>query len=566
MYKNAIGYLKKYKIKVGISMLLSLIGILFELIQVDFTKEMIESALVGSKSKVLYLLSLFIVIGMCKLIRGFLNGYLINYINTSVHKDLNYKFVERVSAAEYEAIDELTVGEMLSRHNSDINKVTQFISSSYNNSIFSLLLALCGLIYLLTINWKLCIIGFAITPIFTVLIEKFSNRSGKLYTDKMHENDQGIEHIKSVIDGNEFYKTYNLQEWIQKKGMDIFKRQYIADTRYIKNDAYTLSMILCVNNLPSIFIYLFGTVLVVQGDLTLAGLFAFIQLAKKINAPSVNMFTELRNLKEAFSALKRIEDVLLLKEERTNGEQYICEGETAISVKEISYGYEKTGLILDNISLEIPQNKCIGIVGKSGQGKSSLIDLLCGFHSCKTGKIMMFGHEINEWNLENLRSNISLVSQNTYLFPATVMENIRYGKLDATDEEIIKAAKMVGADKFIVNMEKGYQTILANNGAGLSGGEKQRIAFARAILKNANILLLDEPTSALDMDTETDIIEALVSYFKGKTVIIVSHRLSLIKHCDWIYVLEAGSFVEEGTNHELLGQKGVYYNLFQQQL
>ena len=190
MYKNAIGYLKKYKIKVGISMLLSLIGILFELIQVDFTKEMIESALVGSKSKVLYLLSLFIVIGMCKLIRGFLNGYLINYINTSVHKDLNYKFVERVSAAEYEAIDELTVGEMLSRHNSDINKVTQFISSSYNNSIFSLLLALCGLIYLLTINWKLCIIGFAITPIFTVLIEKFSNRSGKLYTDKMHENDQ----------------------------------------------------------------------------------------------------------------------------------------------------------------------------------------------------------------------------------------------------------------------------------------------------------------------------------------------------------------------------------------
>jgi subfamily B ATP-binding cassette protein MsbA len=442
----------------------------------------------------------------------------------------------------------------------------RFISLCYTDLIFNPLKAVCALIYLFTINWKLSLIAFCTVPMFTVILEKLSNRSGLFYHNKMKEKDKSIEYIKTISDGNEFFKAYNLQDWIYSKGKSICKNQFIAEKRYINNDAITLSAILTAYNLPVILIYLIGAIFIVKSELTLAELFAFVQLIKTVNAPTIQLFGLLKSIKRSFVAVNRVNDILFLKEERTDGENFNTANEKIIECKDLSFGYNDENLVLDTIDFEINQNECIGIVGKSGQGKSSIIDLLCGFYSTQSGAIQFFGHNISEWNLEALRSNIAYVSQSTYLFADKIIENIRYGRQSATDAEVIEAAKIAGADEFISKMSDGYETVISCNGSELSGGERQRIALARALLKNAKILLLDEPTSSLDIETENKFIQNLLPVLKNQNTLIVSHRLSMVASCDKIYVLDSGKFVEIGTNTELISKQGHYYNLFNAQI
>jgi ABC-type multidrug transport system fused ATPase/permease subunit len=238
----------------------------------------------------------------------------------------------------------------------------------------------------------------------------------------------------------------------------------------------------------------------------------------------------------------------------------------AIEFENVSYGYANGLAVLDDCSFVVPRNKTTALVGASGGGKTTGFKLLCGYYDDYKGMIKVNGRSIGEWDLSALRKNMAYVSQENYLFDATIMDNIRYGRLDATDEEVMDAAKAAYADDFILQTENGYDTVLGERGVHLSGGQQQRLSIARAILKDALIILLDEPTAALDTKSEYYVQQALDNLASKKTVFVIAHRISTIENADNILVLEQGKIIEQGRHKELIARKGRYIELYSSQL
>jgi ABC-type multidrug transport system fused ATPase/permease subunit len=253
--------------------------------------------------------------------------------------------------------------------------------------------------------------------------------------------------------------------------------------------------------------------------------------------------------------------------ERTNGEIFDLKKDVpAVEFTDVSFKYDNEKKILENLNFQVLRGEKIALIGSSGGGKTTLFKLLCGFYGAQSGLIKLYGIDMNKWSLSALRSLIALVSQDIHLFPGTIAENIGYGAPEPSLDEVINAAKAANAHDFIMELPKGYNTIIGEDGARLSGGEKQRISIARAILKDAPILLLDEPTSALDTQSEALVQEVFNKIMKNKTEIVIAHRLSTIKECDRVLVLDQGTIMETGSHEELLLKDGVYKKLYNKQV
>lgn len=566
MYRWAFKYLKRYKAWLLLSVFLMLLSVAINLIQVDYIKQMINAALSRDWNAIISIVTLFISLTIVRLVRNYFAGYSSNYINTRVHRDLKNDFTNAIIKADMKHVLQQKSGDLISRHNNDIPAVLQFISTCYSDLVFNPVMAIAAFIYLFTINWKLSLIVFISTPILSVLLNTMSNRSSAIYKKRLTLNGEIMDHVNTTVKGAEFIKTYSLQRLMFKKGQLILQKLFKEEVRYSVNDAITVGLILAVNYLPNIIALIYGGFMVTQGEVTIPELFAFSQLIGTVNQPTVNLFSMLRELKIAMGAMSRVDKILTLDEERTDGQSFSETQSCVIQFDKVSFEYDDGAIILTEINLNLNQGECIGIVGSSGAGKSTIIELLCGFCRAQKGHIRVFSQDLDTWNLKNLRSYVGYVSQDTHLFPVTILENIRYGNLNASDNDIFKVAKQVGVDEFVSHLTQGYQTVLGENGKGISGGERQRIALARAFLRDVPIIILDEPTSSLDSITENNIMENLKDMIKGKTTIIVSHRLSSLKLCNKLYLLSDGNILEQGTHDELIRMKSDYYNLFNEQL
>lgn len=260
--------------------------------------------------------------------------------------------------------------------------------------------------------------------------------------------------------------------------------------------------------------------------------------------------------------VKRMEEILTAAEEENGTETTPLNTETVISFEEVDFGYAEDNQVLHKLSFEVKKGENVAFVGESGGGKSTIFHVLCGFYDKSAGNYRLLGRKIEDWNRDALRKQLALVSQNVFLFPTTIEENIAYGNPKATQEAIVEACKKAEIHDFIMTLPEGYQTLVGERGAMLSGGQKQRISIARAILKNAPILLLDEPTSAIDVETEQLIQKAIHAVSEGRTCITIAHRLSTIADADRIMVLKQGNIVESGTHEELLQLGGVYASVY----
>lgn len=478
---------------------------------------------------------------------------------TKLLEEVKDDAVLRISEMTSEYIAKNHSGEILSRLTDDANRVSNFVQNDLILMIRNPFLLLFYFVYLLYLNPPLFLLSIVpavlCLPFGASLTTKFKAGSSAY----MQYSADVISSSVDMVGGMEVVKSCCLEETLLADyRQSVQKMTDMAihnDGNQYKGRAFwilsgTLSSILCL---------VAGGWFCMQGRLTIGGLVAFFSLLPKMVEVINDMANRVFNSKAALAAAERVFAILNTPVEPTGTAQSGMEDAPAIEFRNVSFAYEEGAPVLNGASFKVPRGKVMAVVGASGGGKSTLLRLLCGFYRPQEGSILVEGVALEDWNLEALRSRISYVSQHAYLFPASVGENIALGKPGADADAIRKAAEAANAAGFINGLPEGYDTPTGERGSRLSGGQIQRISIARAILKDAPILLLDEATSALDVQAEAEVQKALDELAKGRTTLVVAHRLSTIKNADYIVVMEQGKVVGVGTYQELMtgGKTGV---------
>ncbi len=538
-------------------------------ITVSFSlKKLLDSALAGDlvtfKQMILVLCGLTLI----QMIATYLKTYFIGkytHQGVALIRSMMTNTLVRLSITE---LEKKHSGDITSRMSNDLNKISEFAKDTLPQVIYQPLSAIGAICYLLTLNWKLTLISTLIVPFIFKFSATFTNPIAR-YTKELQEKLALInKEVQDTITGMESVRAYGLQSILGQKHDQAVNYSVKTALKVIFIRCMLTSLSSFVSALPFFICFGFGGYWVVQGEMTAGSLIAFITLLNPLTYPIGQMPTLLGNLKGEMVAADRIIEILNLPKEREGGEDYAINLQVPVVVfKDVVFAYSDDGTkVLDKVSFEIMPGEKVAVVGLSGGGKSTIFKLILGYYVEFAGEIEIFGHSLHEWNLCNLRDKISLVAQDTYLFPGTIEENIAVGQNGASSEEIIAAAKAANAHGFISELRDGYQSDVGEFGDKLSGGQRQRISISRAILKNAQLLLLDEATSSLDTYAEAIIQEALDKYIGSNlTCMIIGHRLSTIQNADRILVLEDGKIVETGSHKELMNKNGIYKNLYEHQ-
>lgn len=508
---------------------------------------------------------------LCLTIVGFFSKYFITYsaarFSARAMRDLKNKMAAHLEQVPMSTMDKYHSGDLVSRLTSDAQILQSFLQQHFYQLFYLPVVFIGALALLLSINWKLILFSVAILPV-AIAVTGAMSRPLQTYAARMQDHlGQANAIAQDTLSGIHMVKAFRLEDVMYRKyeaGMQqVLKNGILAE----KKRAFMTAPGILLFSAPILFFVAYGGYLIQTGELTLGSLVIFSYLLHFIIEPLSLAPVLFAQVQETSGAAKRLQEICLQPVEQ-NDLPAISVDPKAVPVQfeNVTFAYDQTK-ILDAISFALPKNKTVALVGASGSGKSTILKLLCGFYQIEPGEgcIKVFGHSLDHWNLAALRSHLSLVSQDTTLFPVSIAENISYGRLDATRDEIIAAAKAANAHDFIMELPEGYETRVGERGSRLSGGQKQRIAIARAILKDAPILLLDEPTSALDTESEALVQEALENVMRDRTVLVIAHRLTTIKDADEVLVLEQGQIVERGTHFDLLAKGGVYTRLYQKQ-
>ncbi|WP_248925697.1 ABC transporter ATP-binding protein [Paenibacillus hamazuiensis] len=458
-------------------------------------------------------------------------------------------------------------GDFVSRMNNDVMMLQSYFESSLSEAVYRPLVFIGTFAYLLWLNWMLLAAAMVLIPLTIHLANKVSRPINE-FTKKAQEGESRAAAVAvDAVSGVYVEKAFNLTQLMQQKynGVtgDILEFRLKEQKQLANLAPYNMTIRL----IPFLCCALLGGYLAVKGQLSAGSLFAFVYLLQFLTEPLAMVPGQIAAFRQTMVAAKRLFEILDLPVERTNGD--VCKAsasKSAIAFHRVAFAYNPDAPVLADVSFTIPAHKMTALVGASGGGKSTILKLICGFYEPQRGAVELYGKDLQAWDLAAARSYISLVSQEAVLFPMTVAENIALGRPGATLDEIIEAAKAAYAHEFIMKLPEGYQSMVGERGSTLSGGEKQRLSLARAVLKDAPILLLDEPTSALDAESETYVQEAFLRITKGRTVLVIAHRLSTIRSADEVMVLHQGVIAERGTHEELLARNGLYTNLYVNQI
>jgi subfamily B ATP-binding cassette protein MsbA len=512
------------------------------------------------------LLLLPIAIILLFLIRGIFDygqAYLMNFVGLKIIMDIRGKLYNHLQNLSLSFFTKTPTGILISRITYDV----VLIQSSVSNAITGLIkdaftiVALIGVVFYR--DWKLAIIAFIIFPLTIFPIMEFGKRLRKFSRKGQQQMGFLTTFLHETITGNRIVKAFNMEDYEKRRFAEEIHRLFKIALKRIKIRALSHPLMELLGGIGVAVIVWVGGYSVIRGELTPGTFFSFMTALLMLYAPIRDLNKVNLEIQEGLAAATRVFELLditaeIKDEEGATPLPLISEG---IHFQNVTFKYDEE-IILKDLSLDVKVGEVIALVGMSGAGKTSLVNLLPRFYDVEKGQVLIDGYDIRKITLKSLRDQIGLVTQQTILFNDTVRNNIAYGNLKSTDQEIIEAAKAANAHDFIQRLPKGYNTIIGEQGVKLSGGERQRISIARALLKNAPILILDEATSSLDSDSETEVQKALEEVMKGRTVFVIAHRLSTIRNTHRIVVLSEGQIVEEGSHDQLMALNGEYRRVY----
>ena len=496
------------------------------------------------------------------------HNYILGFIGHRVTADFRIELFSHIQSLSLRFFQGRRVGEILSRMSSDITVIQNALVSipvAVLRQTITLLGALAIIFYL---NWKLTGLILLVLPPLMLFARIFGKRL-RVLTEKVQDKiAQALVVLEEVASSIKIVKSYTRESYEKKRFENEIESAFEQSIGKVRISSSFGPLILGLTFLVSTILIWYGGQQVMQGTTTPGELAAFFLYALIMAGPIGTFVKIYTQLQETLGAIRRVNEILDTKPLVNSPENPVkltsLKGHVCFS--EVIFGYEDGTPVLNNISFDIHPGKTVALIGPSGAGKSTTVQLLLRFFDPQSGKIQIDGNDLKSLDLESYLSQVALVPQETLLFGGTIRENILYGKLDATDTEIIEASKSANAHDFIVEFSNGYDTLVGEKGTKLSGGERQRIAIARALLKNPKVLVLDEATSALDNQSEMLIQDALEKLMAGRTTFIIAHRLSTVHNADKIIVLDKGKIVESGTHKELMANEGLYHHLYTMRL
>ncbi len=566
------GYLKDYTGQVIVILLAMIVTVGISLYNPILIETAIDRYIAAEDFKgLLCLAALAVVMNLVYVLMVKVRMYVMSYISNKIILNIRKEVYEHIQTLSFTFFDSRPTGKILARIIGDVNSLKDVLAKAVTNIIPNTLTLIGVLVIMLIKDWRLALPALSTLPFMAVgifLVEKANHIRWRNVRKKasnvnayVHENVAGIRVVQSLNATEETRAQFN--ELAEEQCSAFIHACRAADLFFpIIDTCWGISLMM---------LYLVGVKVIGAPSVSLGVLVAFGSYATMFWQPIANLSTFFNQLITNLSAAERVFDILDMEPEIKDapdaGELPEIEGRVTFDRVSFTYdeGTENETKVLNEVSFTVEPGETIALVGPTGAGKTTIVNLISRFYDIQQGTIAIDGHDLKKVKIESLRKQMGVMTQDNFIFHGTVRENIVYGKLDATDEEIIAAAKAVNAHEFIMRMEKGYDTELKEQGAGLSIGQRQLIAFARTMVSRPRVLILDEATSSIDTHTELLVQKGIEALLHGRTSFVIAHRLSTIQNADRIFVINNGGIAEQGTPAELMAQKGFYYNLYMAQ-
>ncbi len=569
--KNILFLLKDYKLKLFITFICALLSTVFSIIAplligmatttiFDGLNAIATNTGTMDLNRLFFLLSVVVILYVVSSIFSYLQTWFLIDISTDISYNLRTRIMDKITYLSMDDAGENKRGDILSRITNDVDSLQTGITQSFIQLMTAVITIVGVLIMMLSINIWLTLASLILIPVSFLVIRFITKHSQSYFLKQLTFKGSLNAQIEETFTGHDIIRTFNQEE----AEMEIFESDNENWFKHEWKSQFYSSLngplMNFISNLAYVVIAVLGAIFVIQKAIAVGDILAFFQYIKNFTQP-IQQITRVMNLVQtAMAASERIFEFLEIGDEPNPSDVEIEKLNDSITFENVSFGYYENEKIIKDLSFDVKKGDKIAIIGETGAGKTTIVKLLMRFYDVDSGEIKVDGVNINEYDKNSLRSLIGMVLQDSWLFSDTIANNIRYGKLDATDEEVIDAAKQVRADDFIRQLSDGYDTVLNEDSDNISHGQKQLLTIARTILADKEILILDEATSSVDTRTEKLIQEAMDKLMENRTSFIIAHRLSTIKNADKIIVIENGEIIEQGSHEELLNQKGYYYN------
>lgn len=569
--KRVMSYLFEYKILMIIAILLSMGSNIFALIGPMLSGYAIDNINLGrgavNFSKVYYYCGLMIIFYILSSILAYILSMLMLEISKRISYRLRKDLFDRLLSLPVGYFDTHATGDIISKISYDVDTLNSTLTSDLVSICSSIITVVISFVSMVMISERLVLVFVFTVPMSIILTKRITRVTRPMFRNRSRKLGELNGMVEEFISGQKTLKAYHQEENTKKK---FAGKNEEAVNAYYRADYYGSMVgpsVNFMNNLSLTLISIFGAIMYLFGQMTLGNISSFVLYSRKFSGPINEAANIMGEFQSSLSAAERIFQLMdeLSEVADKEGAKELVDMEGSVKVENISFGYNKNKIILKNLSMNAPAGSMIAIVGPTGAGKTTLINLLMRFYDVNEGDIKVDEDSISQVTRKSLRKAYAMVLQDTWLFEGSIFENIAYGNEKATMEDVVEAAKAAKIHSYIKRLPKGYDTVITDDGANVSKGQKQLLTIARAMLLDAKMLILDEATSNVDTRTEVQIQQAMRNLMKDKTCFVIAHRLSTIRNADHILVVNDGNIVEQGNHVELLKQKGFYSQLYNSQ-